>query len=461
MTKSGALIGTPAYMSPEQARGQKVDGRTDLFSLGAVLYRLCTGRLPFGGPSVMAILTSLATDEPMPVRELNPEVPTALAKLIHKLLAKKPADRPQSADEVVERIHAIEGVSPTASPLTTVPQVLYVPMDVSRQSETSAFSGLGIEDSAVSEAQLLAAPTRKKSVPWLLIGSAFGFLVCAAVAGVVIIKITNKDGTVTEIKVPDGAKIEVDGKPVVTAGTKPAAVGDADRKAALYVLSIGGSIQEDGIDKEIKADSDLPKGAFVLTQVGLHGNKKIDDDGMARFKDWHSPTIFILSDTQIGDAGVGHFKNCKILRGITLQGTQVTDTGLANFSNCKDLQGLWLGSVSDAGLAHFNGFKNLTNLCLYGDGPEVTDAGLANFKECINLTSLCISHPNVTDIGIAPFMECKDLNTVSLSCAKMTDAGMAFANRARILSVSSFRENKYQTLRWLYLPTAKRFIHLT
>ena len=93
LTKSGAIIGTPAYMSPEQGRGQKVDGRTDLFSLGAVLYRLCTGKLPFAGANVMAILTALATDEPTPVRELNPDVPVALAELIHQLLAKKAGDR--------------------------------------------------------------------------------------------------------------------------------------------------------------------------------------------------------------------------------------------------------------------------------------------------------------------------------------------------------------------------------
>jgi eukaryotic-like serine/threonine-protein kinase len=83
LTDTGAVVGTPAYMSPEQARGEPVDARTDLFSLGAVLYRLCTGRLPFPGPNTMAVLTALATKNPTPVRELNPEVPEPLAALIH------------------------------------------------------------------------------------------------------------------------------------------------------------------------------------------------------------------------------------------------------------------------------------------------------------------------------------------------------------------------------------------
>jgi serine/threonine protein kinase len=107
VTKSGSIIGTPAYMSPEQARGLKLDARTDLFSLGAVLYRLCTGKSPFEGPSTMAVLTALAADDPRPIHELNPKTPEPLAKLIHQLLAKKPEQRPATADEVVRRLRGI------------------------------------------------------------------------------------------------------------------------------------------------------------------------------------------------------------------------------------------------------------------------------------------------------------------------------------------------------------------
>jgi|GEM_PF-3533904 len=99
LTRTGVLVGSPAYMSPEQARGEKVDARSDLFSLGAVLYWLCTGRTPFERPNVMAMLIALGTEEPTPVRALNPNVPEAAATLIHKLLAKNPADRFSSSKE--------------------------------------------------------------------------------------------------------------------------------------------------------------------------------------------------------------------------------------------------------------------------------------------------------------------------------------------------------------------------
>ena len=69
ITSPGTTVGSPAYMAPEQARGERGDAACDLFSLGCVLYLLCTRRLPFPGTSIMAVLTSLATDTPPPPRE--------------------------------------------------------------------------------------------------------------------------------------------------------------------------------------------------------------------------------------------------------------------------------------------------------------------------------------------------------------------------------------------------------
>ena len=107
LTATGAVIGTPAYMSPEQARGQFVDGTADLWSLGAVLYRMATGRQPFEGTTTMAVLCSLMADTPPPVRTLNPKTPPVLAALIDQLLQKNPSDRPRSAGEVAARLRQV------------------------------------------------------------------------------------------------------------------------------------------------------------------------------------------------------------------------------------------------------------------------------------------------------------------------------------------------------------------
>jgi serine/threonine protein kinase len=112
LTEEGTLTGTPAYMAPEQAGRGKVDARSDLFSLGTVLYEVFTGELPFKGQNPMDQLTALAFTDPTSPARLNPDLPPDLADLVMQLLAKDPTERPDSAQEVVERLQVIErGIS--------------------------------------------------------------------------------------------------------------------------------------------------------------------------------------------------------------------------------------------------------------------------------------------------------------------------------------------------------------
>jgi serine/threonine protein kinase/WD40 repeat protein len=123
LTQSGFLAGTPQYMSPEQARGETVDPRADLFSLGSVLYALCTGRPPFRGDSTLAVLRRVCEEEPPPVRDLNPEVPELLAEVIATLHAKDPAERFASAAEVAELLgrYLAHLQQPARAPLPSLP----------------------------------------------------------------------------------------------------------------------------------------------------------------------------------------------------------------------------------------------------------------------------------------------------------------------------------------------------
>lgn len=107
-TQAGAVIGTPAYMAPEQATGAAVDARCDLFSLGSVMYRAATGKSPFGDQDTMAILSALATRTPVPPHRIVTSLPRMFSGLVMRLLARDPDDRPQSAREVVEAIEALE-----------------------------------------------------------------------------------------------------------------------------------------------------------------------------------------------------------------------------------------------------------------------------------------------------------------------------------------------------------------
>jgi hypothetical protein len=102
LTRSGVVAGTPMYMAPEQAKGEALDHRADLFSLGSVMYAMLTGRPPFRAETTLAVLKRVAEEDPRPIREVIPEVPEWLCRIVEKLHAKNPADRFQSAKEVAE-----------------------------------------------------------------------------------------------------------------------------------------------------------------------------------------------------------------------------------------------------------------------------------------------------------------------------------------------------------------------
>jgi serine/threonine protein kinase len=106
LTKTGATLGTIAYMSPEQARGDPVDHRTDIWSLGVVLYEMLTGERPFRGDYDQAVIYSILNEEPEPLASIRSEVPAALDAILAVVLAKSPASRYQSAQELARDLRA-------------------------------------------------------------------------------------------------------------------------------------------------------------------------------------------------------------------------------------------------------------------------------------------------------------------------------------------------------------------
>lgn len=122
LTQEGAIVGTPAYMAPEQSRGGVVDGRSDLFSAGIVLYRMCTGLQPFKGPDAVSTLLAVAGDTPRPPHAIRPTVPVELSDLVMKLLEKDPSRRIATATELARQLQIIEQRLPASPPLEdTIP----------------------------------------------------------------------------------------------------------------------------------------------------------------------------------------------------------------------------------------------------------------------------------------------------------------------------------------------------
>lgn len=106
-TKTGVVKGTPFYMSPEQITGKKVDGRSDIFSLGVVLFELLTGTQPFKGDDLITLINKITNEDPVPINEMNPKIPRAVAQIIEKAMVKDRDKRYQKAEQMAEHLRII------------------------------------------------------------------------------------------------------------------------------------------------------------------------------------------------------------------------------------------------------------------------------------------------------------------------------------------------------------------
>ncbi|HEY1192385.1 MAG TPA: protein kinase [Gemmata sp.] len=454
LTQSGIVVGTPAYMSPEQARGKKVDHRSDLFSLGAVLYRLCTGQLPFDGPTTMAVLMALGTEDPVPVRERNPAVPEAVAELVHQLLAKEPDARPGSAAEVVKRVRAItESTGASQVVVTPAPRVVCPPPQPSAGAPSRAFATLGTTDAASVLPDLgpPAAPTpaplerKKPRAGWrLAVGLA---AILAVAAGGAIVTVTSK-GARTRNETPSGAAGAVENKgaepraagavgnkgaePHTPGGPqRPAGGGDRDRAAAERVLAAGGMVRVSGRPQEIRSAADLPEGRFALVSVNL-SDKLITDADLAGLKDCVALTRIILHGTRVTDGALAHFKNLPELEFLSFTGTGLTDAGLAQLTRHPKLRVLHITGtqVTDAGLAHLKDLRELTEL--FVSDTSVSNRGLVHLKGLKKLSGLELNETQVTDAGLLSLKELPGLTELSLGGTQVTDTGLAHLKGTRL-----------------------------
>ena len=207
---------------------------------------------------------------------------------------------------------------------------------------------------------------------------------------------------------------------------------DTDRKAALWMLSVGGQVQvktKSG-DRSIKTVGDLPQEAFQLIKVdGKHSNR-VSDEGLAYLKDCKNLEELRISYTPVTDAGLAHLKDFKNLTDLLLDRTQVTDIGLANFKECKNLKHINFTEtrVGDAGLAHFKECKNLSDVYLWQ--TEVSDLGLSYLKDCENLRILGLNGTKVSDAGLPYLLDCQKLTFLDLTKTRVTRMKIAELKKA-------------------------------
>jgi|GEM_PF-2878491 len=430
-TETGAIVGSAHYMSPQQAKGEALDARTDLFSLGALLYHAATGRRPFDGETVYAVLRAVVEVTPADPAGVPPRV----AKLIRKLLEKEPAARPASASEVL-----LELADPVPAP--PVPPKRRFPVWALAAGLLLALAaGAIVYEVKFSTGTLVVdatpeADVRLKNGTIEVYGEdgklkytiAPGARAANVAAGTYKLKVMGADGVELDteeftMKRNGKAIVRVSAKPV----PPPVVSKDADRRAAEWVLSAGGTVAiwEGNEHRWIDTVAALPREPFALHAVsfGKHVTHVTDED-LTAFNGCERLRQLDLRDTRATDAGLLHFARCKGLQLLYLKGKGITDKGLAQLPDQPELTQLSLvdTGVTDAGLTRFAKCKHLGELGL--SDTAVTDAGIAHFQKSVELHSVVLARTAVTDACIAHLSACRDILVFKLQGTKVTDAGL-------------------------------------
>jgi len=177
-TLTGQIVGTPAFMPPEQITGAPIDGRADLFSLGVVLYWMATGELPFPGESITAVSYKVVHTEPVPPRKLNPSIPLKLEGIILKCLAKNPDERYQTGEDLARELGELRSVS-TSMGLKNPAPVAFAPGNDPNATLVETLARTQTAPSAATQAPATAAAPKNNS-NYLLILSAVTIVVIGA-----------------------------------------------------------------------------------------------------------------------------------------------------------------------------------------------------------------------------------------------------------------------------------------
>ncbi len=497
ITRSGAIIGTPAYMSPEQARGEKVDHRTDIFSLGAVFYQLCTGILPFDGPTTMAVLMALGSEEPKSIRIHNPEVSDSIDRLVQKMLAKKAQERPQSALEIIKQLRSITHESePTQIALqkSNPDQNHSLSNHITPKHLASDLLTSDLNTTDVNQAKIVSSPSdiSPKGEPLARNSETNPF--AEAILGTTevdhpkILEPKRPSKNLSSSKIGDHQPTDRNQSTMQNLEDKKSLRWLWPLAAGLFILLVGFGIlifsksptnsnpqsrseehlREDpteGPTEKItttrKVDTSLPSiqknkdassfstdrqaAEYVLSVggsiriLGKNSNNEISNARDLPKDDFSISSIDFHENKNLSTKNFEVFQGCKEIRNLLLSNTNISDQSLINFKHCQNLEVLQIENtdISDNGIIHFATCSNLNQL--FAANTKISDNGLSIFKECKKIESLQLGNTHLSDKGLANFQGCVDLRSLYLLSGNITDEGMA-----------NFKDSKMLTTLYIY-----------
>jgi serine/threonine-protein kinase len=377
VTQEGAVLGTPDFMAPEQAEGAEADARSDLYGLGCTLYFLLTGQVPFPGGTMFQKLQRHQAEEPEALERLRPDV----GRVVRKRMAKRPADRYQSAAEFVETLAPSEE-RPAASTIS------------------------------------MSRPRRVRG-PWVVLGS---LCLVGILAGVLAWwgpwhaeqSPPGPHGSEQPARTVDGKK---EPGPVTRLSLQGAGDDDLRRLASYSELKILDLRDTAVTDEGLPHLRGLPLRELTLprrvTDAGLVNIRDMKElrtlrlaparangGGLVHLYKLDNLESLALTGTAVDDTAAGYLPGVNSLRELDLSGASVTDSGLEHLARLSGLRKLTLArtALKGPGLKHLQDLRALEELDLSGTG--VTDAGLAHLRGLASLLKLDLRHTKVTEGGV-------------------------------------------------------------
>ena len=417
MTQHGMVIGTPEYMAPEQARGEAIDHRADLFSLGSVMYAMCTDRPPFRASSTVAVLRQVSDDTPVGVRSVNPEIPVWLADIVERLMRKHPDDRFQEAAEVAALLAGF--LAHERDPKVPAP-VVASSLEKRRRSVRS-FAWLAI---AVA---LAIAPVSL----WLL-RSQFPAATQEPLAAQPRPADDDKKGNARIQEPPPKGGISDAERKIL--GPKVVPPTPEQLRAIAILKQLNAKFKFDEPGRPI-VHVNFPPGTVVddvledllpLTEIGVMGlqGTQITDEGLKHVAGFKKMFQLYLGQTKVTDVGLKELANHPRLEHLGLENTRVTDDGIHTLAPLKTLKYLNIGgtAITDGCLKDIGGLRQMEMLCLYS--TSVTDAGMKELKELTKLRTILLNDTAITNAGIKELAPLTQLKKINATNTGITEVGL-------------------------------------
>jgi Leucine-rich repeat (LRR) protein/predicted Ser/Thr protein kinase len=455
VTQGGQMLGTPAYMSPEQVDGQvdQMGPRSDIYSLGIIFYELLTGRLPYEG-SVASVLAQIVKAQPIPPTQLQDGLTPELQTICLRMMAASPDDRYASMADVARDLSSwlkgepLARATTAASPETSSP-VVATDASVTSQSRT-ANGSLAIKAG---------------------IGAAAAFALLAAVTlfvqvGDETVRITIDDPEATVFV--DGQKVRIEnlgatleltpgdhglqirrgdevvraesftvlkgGNPVLNlevlppdavgdpvtmlpTETPPVAVADPLREAVEWALSIGievgiepatpDSDQKEDLVIAVSQKDQLPDGPLTVTRLTIPSEARLREEDLQHLSHFQDLTAVHSENADLGDKALGHLANATSLRSLELVNSQLTADGLQSLAGQSTLTTLRISGTEDEPFAIPDAFaESLAELSTLNSldlsCTTLSDAGLASLRT-LPLDTLSLEHCPVTASAVAAY----------------------------------------------------------